>query len=147
MTDEPRNSAPNTRGRPFEPGNPGKPKGARHKTTILAENLMAEDAEAIVKKVIEAAKNGDLTAARIVLDRIAPPGRDNPVSFDLPTLSTAAEASAAMGSILAAVASGELTPAEAAEVAKLIEGFTKTLELTEIERRLRALEERNGNAA
>jgi hypothetical protein len=35
-----RNNAAKTRGRPFEPGNPGRPKGARHKATLLAERLM-----------------------------------------------------------------------------------------------------------
>ncbi len=139
---EPRKNAPKTRGRPFEQGNPGKPKGARHKTTLLAEKLMSEDAEAVVKVVVEAAKAGDLTAAKIVLDRIAPPRKDLPVAFDLPAISTAADASAAMGSIIAAVASGELTPTEAGEVAKLLDAFTRTLEATEFERRLQSLEGR-----
>ncbi len=50
-------------------GNPaGKPKGARHKTT-----LMQDDAERIVNAVITAACNGDMTAAKIILDRICPP--------------------------------------------------------------------------
>jgi hypothetical protein len=66
-----RKNASKTRGKPFEPGNPGKPKAARHQTTIAAEKLMQGDSEAIVRAVIDAAKGGDMTAARIVLDRIA----------------------------------------------------------------------------
>jgi Family of unknown function (DUF5681) len=128
---------------PGHSGNPcGKPKGARHKTTLFAEKLMSDDAEAIVKAVVVAAKAGDLTAAKIVLDRIAPPRKDSPVAFDLPAISTASDAKAAMGSILAAVAAGELSPSEGAEVAKLLDAFTRTLEATEFERRLQSLEGR-----
>jgi hypothetical protein len=140
--DDPRKYGPKT-GR-FEPGNPGKPKGARHKTTLLAEKLMQADAEAIVNAVLASAKGGDMTAARIVLDRITPARRDNPVSFDLPKIESAADAVAAQSAILSAVASGEITPGEAAEVSKLIDGFVRTIELTEIDERLKRLEGRAG---
>lgn len=139
-----RKSAANSRGKPFEPGNPGKPKGARHKTTLLAEKLMQADAEAIVKAVLDSARGGDMSAARIVLDRIAPARRDNPVSFDLPKIESAADAVAAQSAILSAVANGDITPGEAAEVSKLIDGFVKTIELTEIDERLKRLEGRAG---
>jgi hypothetical protein len=138
------NSAGNQRGRPFEKGrsgNPaGKPKGARHKTTLLAERMMQDDAGEVVKAVVDAAKGGDMTAARLVLDRIAPARRDNPVALTLPEVTSAADASKAMGSILAAVAAGDLSPSEGGEVVKLLDAFTRTLEATEFELRLQALE-------
>lgn len=133
MTDEPRKNERKTRGKPFGPGNPGKPKGARHKTTLLAEKLMQDDAEAVVKAVVDAAKGGDMTAARIVLDRIAPARRDNPVTIALPKIESAADAAKAMAGVLDAVADGELTPCEAEQVAKLIDTFARTLEVTEFE--------------
>lgn len=142
--DDPRNNGRKTRGRPFGPGNPGRPKGSRHKTTLLAEKLMQADAEAIVKAVLNSAKGGDMTAARIVLDRIAPARRDNPVSFELPKIESAADAVAAQSAILSAVANGEITPGEAAEVSKLVDGFVKAIELTEIDERLKRLEGRAG---
>ena len=68
-------------------GNPaGKPKGARHKTTLLAERLMQDDVEKIVNAVLTAARNGDMMAAKIILDRIAPVSRRQCVSFDLPKI-------------------------------------------------------------
>jgi hypothetical protein len=75
------NPAPKQRqrgpGRPFQPGrsgNPaGKPKGTRHQITLLAEQLLADDVEQVVAKVVKAAKSGDMTAARLILDRVAPP--------------------------------------------------------------------------
>jgi hypothetical protein len=47
------------RGRPFEPGqsgNPsGRPKGARNKATVVIEALLEDEAEALIRKVIELA--------------------------------------------------------------------------------------------
>ena len=37
MVETPRNGRVVSRGRPFAKGNPGRPRGARHKTTVLAE--------------------------------------------------------------------------------------------------------------
>ncbi len=42
------NNPRNTRGKPFQPGNPGRPKGSRNKRTLLAEKIMAEDLESSV---------------------------------------------------------------------------------------------------
>ena len=64
----------------------GKPPGTRHRATRMTEKLMAGDAEAVVRAVIDAAKGGDMTAARLVLDRIAPPCRGRPVRLDLPPI-------------------------------------------------------------
>jgi hypothetical protein len=47
-----------------------------------------------------------------------------------------------MAAITTAVVDGELTPTEAAELSRVIEGYVKAIETTEIERRLRILEER-----
>ncbi|HEY8162614.1 MAG TPA: DUF5681 domain-containing protein [Methylocystis sp.] len=141
------NATRKQRGKPFQKGqsgNPaGKPKGTRHKTTLLAEKLMQDDAENIVNAVLRSAKDGDMTAARIVMDRIVPARRDNPVNFELPDIQSAVDAANAMGAILAAVACGDLTPAEAGEISKLLDSFIRTLEATEFEVRLRALEERS----
>ena len=132
-----------TRFRKGQSGNPaGKPIGARHKTTLLAEKLMQDDTENIVNAVLAAARNGDMTAARIVLDRIAPARRDNPVSFALPKIENAADAAKAMAAILEAVTNSHLTPGEAEQVARIVEGYIKSLEASEFESRLKALEKK-----
>jgi Family of unknown function (DUF5681) len=134
------------RGRPFQKGcsgNPqGRPLGARNAATVIAEQLLDGEVEAITRKVIELAKQGDLTALRLCLDRLVPPRRDRPVHFVIPALSSSNDATRAMAAITTAVASGELTPTEAAELSRVIEGYVKALEATEIERRLRLLEEK-----
>jgi hypothetical protein len=74
------------------------------------------------------------------MERIAPPRRDRPVSFALPVLETAADAKAAAAAIVRAVADGDLTPSEAAELSKLLDNFTRVLEATDFQARLEALE-------
>jgi len=65
-----------TRGRPFQPGqsgNPdGRPKGARNAATVAAEVLLDGEAEAITRKCVELAKEGDTVALRLCLERILP---------------------------------------------------------------------------
>jgi hypothetical protein len=139
------NTAAKQRGAPFrkgQSGNPsGKPPGARNKTTMLAEKLMQDDARDIVRVVLEAAKGGDMTAARLVLERIAPVRKGRPVYFDLPPVNSAADIAAAMAALTTAMASGEITPDEAATVASVLEMRRQTLEAGEFEMRLRAVEE------
>ncbi|WP_425051526.1 DUF5681 domain-containing protein [Psychromarinibacter sp. S121] len=127
-----RNNGRNTDGT-FAPGNPGRPKGARHKTTLAVEDLLHGEAEGLTRKAVELALDGDTTALRLCLERIAPPKKDTPVQFNLPAMETAQ-------AVLQAVSGGDLTPMEGASVMALVEGYRKTLETTELEARLTALE-------
>ena len=134
-----RNSGRNTDGT-FGPGNPGKPQGARHKATQAALALLDGQAEALTQKAVETALAGDTAALRLCLERIAPPRKDAPVTFALPLMTTAADAAKGAAAVLAAVAIGDLTPTEGAHVMGLIETYRRTLETTELEARLAALE-------
>src|SRR5215204_7675724 len=135
-----RKYASNTRGRPFQPGNPGKPRGARHKTTLAIDNLLDGDAENLTRKAIEMALSGDTVALRLCLDRLAPVRKDRPVTFALPKIETTADLPKASAALLEAVASGELTPSEAAELGKLVEAHVRAIEATELQVRLKRLE-------
>jgi Family of unknown function (DUF5681) len=122
-------------------GNPaGRPKGARGRATILAEGLFEGEAQDIIRAAIDLAKSGDVSAIRVCLDRIAPRRRDRAIAFDLAPLHTAADAAAALSAITAAVSAGDLTPSEAADLVKLVDGFTRTLEATAFEERVARLE-------
>jgi hypothetical protein len=145
-----RKNAPTTRGRPFGPdhpgrpfgpGNPGRPKGARNKATLAAEALLDGEVESITRKAIELAKAGDMSALRLCLDRILPVRRDRPVAFELPILEHAGDAVSALAAIAKAVADGDLTPMEAAELSKVIDGFVRAIETTELADRLDRLEQ------
>jgi hypothetical protein len=142
MTDETRNSAPTTRGRPFQPGNPGPPRGARHKTTLAMEALLAGEGEALTRRAIEMALAGDAVALRLCLDRLLPVLRERPIALNLPLLTAPRDAVEASAALLEAVAAGEVAPGEAREVGRLIEVHLKAIEVHEIETRLPALEAR-----
>jgi hypothetical protein len=134
------NTAGNQRGRPFpkgQSGNPaGKPKGARHRATLAAEVLLDGEAETLTRKAVELALGGNVLALRLCLDRILPPRRERAVTFALPEVRSAADATAAMASILASVAAGALTVAEAGELAKLVEAIIRGLDAAkEVERK------------
>jgi hypothetical protein len=84
----------------------------------------------------EGGSAGDMAALRLCLDRILPARKDRPVSFDMPTINSAEDARAASAALLAAVASGSLTPTEAAEIGKLVDAYVKAIEITEVLARL-----------
>ncbi|KLK89432.1 hypothetical protein AA309_31485 [Microvirga vignae] len=139
-----RNNAQSTRGRPFQLGNPGRPKGSRNRATLALEVLLDGEAEAITRKAVEMALMGDTTAMRLVMDRIMPPRKDRPVMFTMPKLEKAGDAVKATAALAEAVANGDITPGEAGELSKLVDGFTKAVELHEIQQRLDKLESMQG---
>ena len=63
--------------------------------------------------------------------------------FPLPQMRDAMDASQAAGSVLSAVSEGILTPIEGTRVMGLIDSYRRTLELTDIEKRLQSLEGSN----
>jgi Family of unknown function (DUF5681) len=101
-------------------GNPaGLPKGTRHRATQLAEKLMEDDAEDIVRAVVNAAKAGDPTAMRLCIERLVPVRKGRPTTFDLPQIKTAADVTGALGTI-----AGHAYPREPLKPSKVsFEGF------------------------
>ena len=132
------------RGRPFRKGHSGNPRGrplgARNAATLAAERLLDGECEALTRKAVELALSGDGAALRLCMERILPPRRDRPVRFRLPALSTAGDAVTAMAAIVAAVADGDLTPAEAGELSAMVGTFVKAIEIRDLESRVRVLE-------
>ena len=105
-------------------GNPaGIPKGARHKTTLLAEKLMQDDVENVVRAVVKAASEGDMAAAKIILDRIAPIRRS--ATFVLPEFEQWTDMAAMRAAILTAVSEGDIMPGEAVDINKLATLFVR----------------------
>ena len=102
--------------------------------------MLDGEAEALTRKAVEMALSGDMTAMRICLDRLAPVRRDRPITFELPPIETTADLPRASAARLQAVAAGELTPSEAAELGKLIQAHVAAIEVTEIQDRLARLE-------
>jgi hypothetical protein len=139
-------NAKNTRGRPFAKGNPGKPKGARHKRTLIAERLPNEQFEEVITAVYRAARDDrDMAAARILCDRLWPVRKVLPAPFSIQRCTDARGIIQALGDIIQAVACGELTIDEGQGLAALLDTQRKTIETQELQERIEALEARTPN--
>jgi hypothetical protein len=133
-------------GRPFPKGvspNPGgRPKVVGHVRELARKH--SEEAVRTLLAVMKSAKSppaARVAAATAMLDRgYGKPG-PSAMQFPLPALASAKDASAAIASIARAVASGGLTSAEANDLARIIEVYVKTIEATEFESRLVAVEQ------
>ena len=90
-------------------GNPsGRPRGSRNRATILFQNVLEDDAEAIARKAVDMAKAGDIAAIRICMDRLAPARRNDAIVFELPPIERATDTVVAAATIVAAVGAGDL---------------------------------------
>ena len=110
---------------------------------MLVVSLMEAGASDIAKAVINAAKGGDLAAARLVLERLVPPVRERPISIALPASSTTEGIGAAQDAILLALGAGELLPGEAAALVDMLDARRRTIETQDLEQRVAALEKEN----
>jgi hypothetical protein len=116
------------------------------RTPASAEQAQAQAARADAARAkAEAQKaKAEASKAQAEINRqpaLAPRKRDRAVAFELlPPLHTAADADAALAAITTAVSAGDLTPSEAADLFKLVDGFTRTLEATVFEERVARLE-------
>lgn len=133
-------------GRPFEAGNTGggRPEGSRNKATIILDALADGEAEAVLRKVVTAAKSGDLKAAEIILSRVWPAKKGRPVRLDLPAVKSAQDVLAALGVVVDATGRGDITTEEAAALANVLEIKRRSIETVEIEARLTRLENTKG---
>ena len=101
---------------------------------------MEDDAQDVVRTVIAAAKGGDISACKLVLDRIAPIRRGAPIRFTLPELAAASDLPAAIATITTQVARGVLTPEEGSMVTGMLEARRKALETAELVQRIERIE-------
>ena len=63
------------------------------------------------------------------------------MAFSCPPIDSIEDAPKAMAAIAVAVAEGELTPMEAAELSKVVEGYTRAVETADLAARLSRLEQ------
>jgi len=132
-----------TRGKPFKkghPGGPGRPNGSRNRASIALDKMAEGEAKEIALKLIEKAKDGDMRAAELVLQRVWPVRRGRPVTLSLPAIETVQDVVTALGLVATAVGAGELTPEEGASVAAVLEIKRKAIETADLEARIAKLE-------
>lgn len=126
-------------------GNPaGRPKGSKNRATLLALCALEGEIGAIVKIIIKAAKEGDMTAARLVVDKLIPSAKERPMSISLPKAADIAGCLQAQIAVLEAVSSGDLLPGEGQVLSSLIENQRRSMETQQLEQRLKMIEEKLG---
>ncbi|WP_295449633.1 DUF5681 domain-containing protein [uncultured Thiodictyon sp.] len=130
----------------FQPGETGNPKGRPRKPkpegpAKLRADLL-RDAPDILAALVEQAKSGDPTAARLVLDRCLPALRPTDAPANLPPGIEVSDLTGAPVAVLKALAAGALSPDQAATIAGALSALVKVREFTELESRIAALESR-----
>jgi hypothetical protein len=129
------------RGRPFQPGNPGRPRGSKNKTTQFVEQLAEGQAEQIIQKALQLALAGDVSCLRMVLDRIWPPRKAPPINVTMPPINSSQDALDAIAAICTALGHGHLTPDEITALSSVIGRSIQVIEIQDVEKRVAALEE------
>jgi hypothetical protein len=91
-----------------------------------------------VAKAVELALAGDASALRICIDRIIPAAKAKDDSVTLPALNGSLADNAKV--VVTALGAGELSPDEAATILSALATQARIVEVTEIEKRVAALE-------
>ena len=133
------------RGRPFQPGNNlgrGRPKGSRNRKSLLAEELLESHAEAVVNQALALAEKGNTQVLRILLGHILSRRREVPLKTGPLPMSTVAELSQASEKLMNKVTSGQIGLSDAKGIAGLLEQRRHILETEDLEKRVRAIEQK-----
>ena len=129
---------PATRGRPFANGNPGRKRGSKNRSTLVAEALLSDERDELLRKAIELAKAGNVQMLKFFLERTLP--RERLIKLDLPQIDFADDAVEALGRIMRAVAEGTISPSEAAALATLVKSCSDAIDMADVVKRLDSLE-------
>ena len=81
-----------------------------------------------------------MTALRVCMERLVPVTKHQPIAVELPPIETPADSVGAAASIAAAVAAGDVTAIEAAELAKIVDVYVRAVDSKGFDERLAKLE-------
>ena len=133
------------RAAPWKPGQSGNPTGRKPGTGEVARlrAAIAEHVPAIIERLTRQALDGDVQAARLLLERsIAPLKSIEPTqALALPDGTLTEQGRA----VLAAVAGGLLAPSQGSALLSAIGALARVSEVDELTRRIEALEAGNGD--
>jgi hypothetical protein len=126
------------RGRPFAKGNGGRPPGSKNQNTLILKALLDGEKEELVRKGLELAKAGDVAMLKFFLSRMLP--RERPIRIDLPQMEFADDAVEMLDLIVRAVSQGSITPGEGADLANLVNSYSRAIDIADLVKRIDAFE-------
>ena len=136
MTEGKRKAPPHA----WRAGQSGNPRGRRPGSGEVAKlrAAIAEHVPTILERLVAAALQGDVSAARLLLERVCPPlkATEEAAPLALPDGTLTEQGRAVLG----AVAAGERAPGQGAALLGAIGTLARVAEVDELERRLTALE-------
>jgi hypothetical protein len=125
----------------FKPGESGNYNGRPAGKTAGAQirKAIEERKDEILQAVFTSAVNGDMTACKMLLDRITPPYKPVAAQIALPVPEGAglAEQGAV---VMRGALSGEISPDIGAQLITALAGYSKIVEVDELTRRIEVLE-------
>lgn len=126
----------------------GAPAPVRLPKSAADDVLSAFEKKAslIADAIAQAAEGGDVAAARLVFDRVAPAPRERAVRFSLPPIDGPADLPRAVLALMEAAARGDLVPGEAVQLAGVLEQYRRQTETADLAARIAALEEFNAKS-
>jgi Family of unknown function (DUF5681) len=114
---------------PGQSGNPaGRPAGSRNKKTLEMEELLAEQAEAAVRTLLDRARRGEPAALRLCMERVLPTGANRPIAIELPRIDTPDDVAAATRVVTKTLGEGAISARETINLLTIIERLTRLAE-------------------
>jgi hypothetical protein len=95
----------------------------------------------IIESIIKLAEGGEKWAIEAVADRVWPKTTGRLVNFQIPTLGSVSDVTAALNALMQACAIGAITPAECAQLSTVVSKTGEALAAKSIEERLARLEQ------
>jgi hypothetical protein len=108
---------------------------------VELDRIFATEAAELAQIAIKLAREGDVTALRLVLDRASPAPRGRVIDVDgFPCIKSVADIPAAHACLVAAVADGRISPEEAGHLATVLDRYVTAVQAVDHEERLAAIE-------
>jgi hypothetical protein len=141
MPDNPSDSR-NSDGR-FAKGNGGGPGRPRNATRMCEfDQRVAGVGDELIDAALGQARNGNLRAIELLLDRIWPVRRGRPVQIDTSAIRTTADLLPVGADVTNAMLDGEITAEEGSAAGRVLVAHARMIEEVDLDRRITALEEK-----
>ena len=122
-------------------GNPsGRPKGASGKVRQEIRDILNAGAKDVAITLVAAARMGDMKAADMIMKRLFPERKGSFIPLAMPKLESTENCKEAFLVIQNALEAEEITTAEAAELAAVVESARRNIEQIDLVKRIEELE-------